>query len=57
MELLVIVWINDGAVVLFSDNDPFIIETNLFLSMISAGFTMNDSYNEKKKYMEIIQVY
>ena len=29
LELLVNFWINDGAVVLLSDNDPFIIETNL----------------------------
>ena len=28
-QLLVNFWINSGAIVLLSDNDPFIIETNL----------------------------
>ena len=28
-QLLVNFWINGGAIVLLSDNDPFIIETNL----------------------------
>ena len=49
LELLVIFWINGGAVVLLSDNDPFIEETNLFLSMISAGFTMDGKYLGKKE--------
>ena len=49
LELLVIFWINGGAVVLLSDNDPFTIETNLFFSMISAGFTMDGSYLGKKE--------
>ena len=49
MELLAIFWINGGAVVLLSDNDPFIEETNLFLSMISAGFTMDGKYLGKKE--------
>jgi hypothetical protein len=49
LELLAIFWINGGAVVLFSDNAPFIIETNIFLSMIFAGFTMNGDYDGKKE--------
>ncbi len=49
LELLVIFWINGGAVVLFSDNNPFIIETNIFLSIISAGFTMDGDYDGQKK--------
>ena len=47
--LLVIFWINGGAVILLSDNDPFTTETNLFLSIISAGFTMKDHILDKKK--------
>ena len=49
LELLIVFWINGGAVVLFSDNEPYVIETNLFLSMISAGFTMNGSYIGQKE--------
>ena len=49
MELLAIFWINRGTVVLFSDNNPFIIETNIFLSIITAGFTMNGKYLGKKE--------
>ena len=49
LELLVIFWINGGAVILLSDNDPFTTETNLFLSIISAGFTMKDHILDKKK--------
>jgi hypothetical protein len=49
LELLSIFWINGGAVVLLSDNNPLIIETNIFLSMISAGFTMDGSYLGKKE--------
>ena len=30
--------------VLFADNEPFTKETNLFLNMIKAGFSMNGSY-------------
>ena len=58
LELLVIFWINGGAVVLFSDNDPFIIETNIFLSMIyMLDLLWMVIMREKKKYMEMIQVY
>ncbi len=53
-ELLVIFWINGGSVVLFSDNAPFIIETNIFLSMISLWMAI---ILDKKKFMEMIQVY
>ena len=49
LELLAIFWINGGAVVLLSDNDPFIEETNIFLSMISAGFIMEGDYEGKKE--------
>ena len=54
LELLAIFWINGGAVVLFSDNAPFIIETNIFLSMISLWMAI---ILDKKKFMEMIQVY
>ena len=49
LELLVNFWINGGVIVLLSDNEPFIIKTNLFLSIISDGFTMNSSYLGKKE--------
>jgi hypothetical protein len=48
LQLLIVFWKNGGAVVLFSDNEPFIQETNIFLSMIKAGFTMNGTYIGKK---------
>ena len=48
LQLLIVFWKNGGAVVLFSDNEPFIKETNLFLSMIKAGFTMNGDYIGEK---------
>ena len=48
LELLIVFWENGGAVVIFSDNEPFTVEVNLFLSMIKAGFTMDGSYIGKK---------
>jgi len=54
LELLAIFWTNGGSVVLFSDNAPFIIETNIFLSMISLWMAI---ILDKKKFMEMIQVY
>ena len=48
LELLIKFWKNGGAVVLFSDNEPFIKETNLFLSMINVDFIMDGSYVGKK---------
>ena len=48
LELLLKFWKNGGAVVLFSDNTPFIEETNLFLSMINANFMMDGDYIGKK---------
>ena len=44
LELLIKFWKNGGAVVLFSDNEPFIKETNLFLSMIHVDFIMDGNY-------------
>ena len=38
-------WKNGGAVLLFSDNTPFIIETNQFLKMINSGFIMEGNYD------------
>ena len=49
LELLIKFWKNGGAVVLFSDNTPFIVETNMFLSMISAGFIMDGDYVGQKE--------
>ncbi len=49
LEPLVIFWINGGTLVLLSDNDPFTTETNFFLSIISAGFTMNGAYIGQKE--------
>ena len=48
LKLLYAFWRNGGAVVLFADNEPYIEETNLFLKMINAGFTMNGDYIGKK---------
>ena len=48
LELLVIFWINGGGELL-SDNEPYTKETNLILSMISAGFTMDGQYLGKKE--------
>ena len=48
LNILLKFWKNGGAVVLFSDNEPFIYETNRFLSMINAGFTMEGNYLGKK---------
>ena len=48
LELLVIFWINGGGQLL-SDNEPYTKETNLILSMISAGFTMDGQYLGKKE--------
>ena len=45
LQILYNFWKNGGAVVLFSDNEPFTLETNEFLSMINAGFTMNGMYD------------
>ena len=44
LQILHSFWKNGGAVVLFSDNTPFILETNEFLSMINAGFIMDGMY-------------
>jgi len=41
-------WKNGGAVVLFSDNTPFIEETNLFLLKINANFIMEGNYIGEK---------
>ena len=49
LKLLIIFWKNGGAVVLFADNEPFTKETNLFLNMIKAGFSMDGSYIGKKE--------
>ena len=49
MIILYAFWNNGGAVVLFADNEPFTVETNLFLSMINTGITMNGSYIGKKE--------
>ena len=48
LQILNKFWKKGGAVVLFSDNEPFILETNQFLSLINAGFTMNGDYIGKK---------
>ena len=48
LKLLYAFWRNGGAVVLFADNEPYIEETNLFLTMINAGFTMNGNYIGQK---------
>ena len=48
LQILYKFWKNGGAVVLFSDNEPFILETNQFLSLINAGFTMNGEYIGEK---------
>ena len=34
---------------LFSDNSPYIIETNLFLSMINVDFKMDGCYGGEKE--------
>ena len=49
LEILIKFWRNGGAVVLFSDNSPFIVETNLFLSMINVDFKMEGDYFGKKE--------
>ena len=48
LNILMKFWKNGGAVVLFSDNEPFIQETNRFLSMINAGFIMEGKYIGKE---------
>ena len=48
LQILNKFWKKGGAVVLFSDNEPFILETNQFLSLINAGFTMNGDYIGQK---------
>ena len=48
LQILYKFWKKGGAVVLFSDNEPYILETNQFLSMINAGFTMEGSYQGEK---------
>lgn len=48
LELLITFWKKGGAVVLFSDNSPFIQETNKFLSMINAKFIMEGNYRGEK---------
>ena len=49
LEILIKFWKNGGAVVLFSDNSPFIVETNLFLSMINVDFKMDGDYGGEKE--------
>ena len=49
LKLLIIFWKKGGLVVLFADNEPFTLETNLFLLMINAGFTMNSPYDREKE--------
>ena len=49
LEILIKFWRNGGAVVLFSDNSPFIVETNLFLSKINIDFKMEGDYIGKKE--------
>ena len=49
LKVLIIFWKNGGVIVFFSDNELFISEINLFLSMIKAGFTMNGSYIGEKE--------
>ena len=49
LEILIKFWRNGGAVVLFSDNSPFIVETNLFLSMINIDFKMEGYYDGQKE--------
>ena len=48
LRILHIFWKSGGAVVLFSDNVPFVLETNQFLSMINAGFIMDGNYIGQK---------
>ena len=48
LEILMKFWKNGGAVILLSDNTPFIVETNLFLSMINANFIMEGNYIGQK---------
>ena len=48
IDILIKFWKNGGAVVLFSDNEPLILETNLFLSKINANFIMDGSYIGEK---------
>ena len=48
LNILLTFWKNGGAVVLFADNEPFNKETNRFLSMINAGFTMDGDYIGEK---------
>ena len=48
LDILVKFWKNGGAVVLFSDNTPFIEETNLFLLKINANFIMEGNYIGQK---------
>ena len=48
LKLLYAFWRKGGAVVLFADNEPYIEETNFFLTMINAGFTMNGNYIGQK---------
>ena len=54
LEILHKFWKNGGAVVLFSDNVPFVLETNQLLSMINARFTMDWNYIGQKYILEII---
>ena len=49
LEILIRFWRNGGAVVLFSDNSPLIVETNLFLSMINVDFKMEGNYVGQKE--------
>ena len=49
LEILIKFWRNGGAVVLFSDNSPFIVETNLYLSKINIDFKMEGDYIGKKE--------
>ena len=49
LEILIKFWRNGGAVVLFSDNSPYIVETNLFLSKINVDFIMDGDYIGEKK--------
>ena len=48
LEILMKFWKNGGAVVLLSDNTPFIEETNLFLLKNNANFIMEGDYIGEK---------
>ena len=48
LEILHKFWKDGGAVVLFSDNVPFVLQTNQFLPTINAVFTMDGNYIGQK---------